>query len=226
MYNYSKIWMSLLERDLKRLEKQLEYLKVEEQTNVFACIVTGRSWEAINEGIMQVKYSDEEGKSIRREAPKYLRQISHVLNKIPREMLLLLKTNDLLRGIEVSLGTRSSSSLFFHMSLCCVQMINSYERECFYKSYLVKQQDTNANTQRKLKLLFDLVCFNLASYANQFLDFVKVCTFQFFIMLSFSVFEDKGIGFSIKTVGNQNQVHIELQPKEITNESKESENIS
>jgi hypothetical protein len=45
-------------------------------------------------------------------------------------------------------------------------------------------------------------------------------------MLSFSVFEDKGIGFSIKTVGNQNQVHIELQPKEITNESKESENIS
>jgi hypothetical protein len=183
MYNYSKVWISILESDMKRLEKQLEYFKVTENANVFACIVTGRSWEAINEGIIRVKYTDSEQKRIRNEAPKYLRQISDVLNKIPREMLLMLKTNDLLRGIEISLGTRSSSSSFFHMSQCCVHMINSYERDCYYKSYLTKLQSKEKSVERNFNLLAGLVSFNLFSYANEFIDLLKIYAFQFLVVL-------------------------------------------
>jgi hypothetical protein len=43
-------------------------------------------------------------------------------------MLLLLKTNDHLRGIETSLQTRHSSSSFIHMIKCCIRLIYSYER--------------------------------------------------------------------------------------------------
>lgn len=38
-------------------------------------------------------------------------------------MLLILKTNDLLRSIETTLGTRSSASSFLNMSRCCIRAL-------------------------------------------------------------------------------------------------------
>lgn len=60
---------------------------------------------------------------IRTNAALYLPQISELLNRVPRQMLLLLKTNDLLRGIETTLETRASSSSFINMSRCCVRAL-------------------------------------------------------------------------------------------------------
>ncbi|KAL0169207.1 hypothetical protein M9458_033803, partial [Cirrhinus mrigala] len=60
---------------------------------------------------------------IRTNAALYLPQISELLNRVPRQMLLLLKTNDLLRGIETILQTRASSSSFINMSRCCTRAI-------------------------------------------------------------------------------------------------------
>ena len=56
---------------------------------------------------------------IRSNAALYLPQISDLLNRVPRQMLLLLKTNDLLRGIETTLQTRACFS--FIMSRCCTR---------------------------------------------------------------------------------------------------------
>lgn len=58
---------------------------------------------------------------IRTNAALYLPQISDLLNRVPRQMLLLLKTNDLLRGIETTLQTRAASSSFINMSRCCIR---------------------------------------------------------------------------------------------------------
>ena len=44
--------------------------------------------------------------TIKEEVGRYLPEIASVLNKVPRELLLIFKTNDLLRGIEYSLGTK------------------------------------------------------------------------------------------------------------------------
>lgn len=60
---------------------------------------------------------------IRSNAALYLPQISELLNRVPRQMLLLLKTNDLLRGIETTLQTRASSSSFLNMSRCCIRAL-------------------------------------------------------------------------------------------------------
>lgn len=42
---------------------------------------------------------------IKADAAKYFPEISAVLSRVPRQMLLIFKTNDLLRGIEFSLDT-------------------------------------------------------------------------------------------------------------------------
>ncbi|KAI7804517.1 putative aarF domain-containing protein kinase 1 [Triplophysa rosa] len=70
-------------------------------------------------------YQDVE---IRTNAALYLPQISELLNRVPRQMLLLLKTNDLLRGIETILQTRASSSSFINMSRCCTRAIARHQR--------------------------------------------------------------------------------------------------
>ncbi|XP_061742300.1 aarF domain-containing protein kinase 1 isoform X2 [Nerophis ophidion] len=70
-------------------------------------------------------YQDVE---IRTNAALYLPQISHLLNRLPRQMLLLLKTNDLLRGIETTLHTRASSSSFINMSRCCIRALARHKR--------------------------------------------------------------------------------------------------
>ena len=43
-------------------------------------------------------------KEIKANVARYLPEITVVLSRVPREMLLVFKTNDLLRGIEASLG--------------------------------------------------------------------------------------------------------------------------
>ncbi|KAK5856898.1 hypothetical protein PBY51_010178 [Eleginops maclovinus] len=65
---------------------------------------------------------------IRTNAALYLPQISELLNRVPRQMLLLLKTNDLLRGIETTLQTRASSSSFINMSRCCIRAMARHKR--------------------------------------------------------------------------------------------------
>lgn len=60
---------------------------------------------------------------IRNNAATYLPQISQLLSHVPRQMLLIFKTNDLLRGIEAALGTRASASSFLNMSRCCIRAL-------------------------------------------------------------------------------------------------------
>lgn len=63
---------------------------------------------------------------IRSNAAAYLPQITQLLNNVPRQMLLLLKTNDLLRGIESALHTRASASSFLNMSRCCIRAVSTW----------------------------------------------------------------------------------------------------
>lgn len=58
-----------------------------------------------------------------------LPQISEILNKVPRQMLLIFKTNDLIRGIETSLKTRADTSSFITMSKCCIRALFQYKRK-------------------------------------------------------------------------------------------------
>lgn len=46
-----------------------------------------------------------------------------VLNKVPREMLLIFKTNDCLRGIDSSLRTRFRSNAFVGMTRSCTAVL-------------------------------------------------------------------------------------------------------
>lgn len=56
-------------------------------------------------------------------------------------MLLILKTNDLIRGIEATLGTLNRKTAFWVMSKCCVKTMHEESRKNT-KSQIVKARFT------------------------------------------------------------------------------------
>ncbi|KAI1895325.1 hypothetical protein AGOR_G00105140 [Albula goreensis] len=126
--DYCRLWQALMKADLKNIERYSRRLGAGDMYPLFACVLTARSWTSVNAGISQTPVTNSEDTEIRTNAARYLPQISDLLNKIPRQMLLLLKTNDLLRGIETTLQTRASASSFINMSRCCVRAVATYKR--------------------------------------------------------------------------------------------------
>ena len=82
---------------------------VGELYGLFACMVTRRSWKSVTGGIGKSKMNESEKDELRMYASSLIPQISEVLSRMPREMLLILKTNDLMRNIEHKLGVFGSS---------------------------------------------------------------------------------------------------------------------
>ncbi|XP_035242133.1 aarF domain-containing protein kinase 1 [Anguilla anguilla] len=126
--DYCRLWQALMKADLKGIERYSRRLGAGDLYPLFACVLTARSWTSVTGGISQTPVTNSEDVEIRTNAAHYLPQISDLLNRVPRQMLLLLKTNDLLRGIETTLRTRASASSFINMSRCCVRAVARYKR--------------------------------------------------------------------------------------------------
>ncbi|XP_069049077.1 aarF domain-containing protein kinase 1 isoform X2 [Lepisosteus oculatus] len=133
--DYCRLWQALMKADMRGTEKYSRRLGAGDLYPLFACVLTARSWDSVNTGISHTPVTHAEDVEIRTNAALYLPQISELLNKVPRQMLLLLKTNDLLRGIETTLQTRASASSFISMSRCCVRALARHKKNKCVSTY-------------------------------------------------------------------------------------------
>jgi len=182
--NYCKLWQSLIERDLEGIKKYSYQLGIEEYYGIFACMVAGRSWESIQSGIAEKNVSSQELNEIQSGAVEFAAIVTDVLEKMPRELVMVFKTNDLLRGLDARLKTRSASASFFTMANSCLRAVYDAEIEncnsvaCKYKLYcrfkwnrlkiLFQQLSLSASTIKSPKL-GDIVSFfvnNIVSLLN------------------------------------------------------------
>lgn len=60
---------------------------------------------------------------IQSNAAALIPEMVNVLNKVPREMLLIFKTNDCLRGIDSRLKTRFRANAFISMTRSCTAAV-------------------------------------------------------------------------------------------------------
>ncbi|XP_039268202.2 aarF domain-containing protein kinase 1-like [Styela clava] len=156
-YEYAGLWQGLISANVKKIKQHSSKFGVGDMYPLFATMITVRSWEVVCEGgIKRTKFSEDEDNSIRTEVPGFLPGISKILNTVPRPMVMLFKTNDLLRMLEVLHGTRSDSSGFLNMSKCCVRAVSDYEG----------RHDTGSiqKFRRSLLLKLDLVKIVLYEY--------------------------------------------------------------
>ncbi|GMT11138.1 hypothetical protein PFISCL1PPCAC_2435, partial [Pristionchus fissidentatus] len=115
---YSRLWLALLKPDQDEIKRVADEMGVGELYGLFACIVTRRSWKSVTSGIGKSNMDEKEKKELRAYAVTLIPQISQVLQRMPREMVLILKTNDLLRAIEHKLGAAGGG--YIEMSKCVV----------------------------------------------------------------------------------------------------------
>uniref|UniRef100_A0A023F2D9 Protein kinase domain-containing protein n=2 Tax=Triatoma infestans TaxID=30076 RepID=A0A023F2D9_TRIIF len=149
---YSGLWLSILDKDMEGMKKHSEALGVGSLYGLFACMVSGRSWTAIESGITVTKHSFKEKEEFQLNIPKFLAKISETLALVNKEMLLILKTNDLLRGIEFTLKTQNRMSSFIIMSKCCIQCVYECKmNQC--TSFVSRCKNTIAENWSLLKVM-------------------------------------------------------------------------
>lgn len=94
---------------------------------LFACMLTGRAWESVMNGVNRSKPSSSEKELMQTNSTQVLPSISDILEQVDRQMLLILKTNDLIRGIETTLRTQNRMTSFWVMSKCCIKSVASQD---------------------------------------------------------------------------------------------------
>lgn len=126
---YANLWLSILNRDRKSMRLHSTNLGIPgDLYGLFTCMITGRPWDSILKGIDKQKPTKGEKQFLQENFTGILPQISDVLQSVNKQMLLILKTNDLMRGIESSLKTSARMGSFRVMSKCCVNCV--YDKKC------------------------------------------------------------------------------------------------
>lgn len=123
--NYAQLWLALMKPDMNEVERISKRMGLLKYFQIFACILTSRPWRILEsrKGIARTKIGDAEGVELGQNASAFIDEISIVLDSIPRQMLLILKTNDLLRAISLRLNTQNRLGSFTEMLRCCTKAV-------------------------------------------------------------------------------------------------------
>ncbi|KAG2440507.1 hypothetical protein HYH02_010385 [Chlamydomonas schloesseri] len=104
---YAALWRALIFADADGIRRHAAAMNAGDAYDIFAAMLTQRPWEQILEqrsDHLHVERSAETRQMAADYMAKYGREISGLLQRMPRPLLLLLKTNDCLRSVDYALG--------------------------------------------------------------------------------------------------------------------------
>ena len=101
---YCRLWRALIRGDADDIKMYAERMNAGEFYFIFAAMLTYKGWDEVIGGTatarLELRGTEDEKEIARSSVAKYFREINTVLARIPRDVLLLLKTNDCLHGLE------------------------------------------------------------------------------------------------------------------------------
>ncbi|KAI9696936.1 MAG: hypothetical protein M1836_004897 [Candelina mexicana] len=113
--SYAKLWLAVIDADETRMRKYAYDVAgiTEEQFPLFASAITGRDYRVVTKSVNTPR-SDQEREDISDALGEgMLQQLVQLLGKVPRIILLILKTNDLTRSLDENLHTRQGPAHTF-----------------------------------------------------------------------------------------------------------------
>lgn len=114
---------------------------------------------------------------IRENATRYLNLISELLNRVPRQLLLLFKTNDLLRSIDHTLNTSATARSFITMARCCVRAVTLQRLEQCHSWYCRLGVYVNAAVSHFRISFYQLSVSNVGSFFLRLFESIRRRTF-------------------------------------------------
>eukprot|EP00008_Paramoeba_atlantica_P010771 CAMPEP_0201480656 /NCGR_PEP_ID=MMETSP0151_2-20130828/5101_1 /ASSEMBLY_ACC=CAM_ASM_000257 /TAXON_ID=200890 /ORGANISM="Paramoeba atlantica, Strain 621/1 / CCAP 1560/9" /LENGTH=413 /DNA_ID=CAMNT_0047862591 /DNA_START=473 /DNA_END=1714 /DNA_ORIENTATION=+ len=124
---YCALWKAVVSSDIEGIRKTSALLNAESLFPLLASVLTASPWEQISSGAFSTDIKPHQFEEIRGRARKHVKEIGKLLATLPREMLLLLKTNDCLRAIDFQLGCPTNSDII-RMRYCLRGLIE-HERK-------------------------------------------------------------------------------------------------
>mmetsp|Transcript_21141 Transcript_21141/g.65253 ORF Transcript_21141/g.65253 Transcript_21141/m.65253 type:complete len:625 (-) Transcript_21141:66-1940(-) len=103
---YARLWRSIVLADTDGIAESSQRLGVGDLYPLFAAMLARRPWDDVaNPDLASLAPGDAHGDAelLRGYAHRYAKEITLVLDRVPRQMLLLLKMSDCLRHLELSL---------------------------------------------------------------------------------------------------------------------------
>ncbi|KAI8997334.1 ABC1 family-domain-containing protein [Pilobolus umbonatus] len=111
--NYAHLWTALIKADEEGIKEYAHKVGGTDVYQLFACMLTGREWEKVHQNdLHSVRNNDEVGR-ISEGAMTYLVEVADILGKLDRTVLLLLKTNDLLRHVDEKLNSNPDERITY-----------------------------------------------------------------------------------------------------------------
>ena len=108
--SYAKMWLAVIDGDMERMKKYAHEVAgiTEQDFPVFASAITGRDYSVVSQegSILRTRTPAEERSMTDGLQGGLLVDLVQMLSRVPRIMLLILKTNDLTRSLDESLQTR------------------------------------------------------------------------------------------------------------------------
>jgi aarF domain-containing kinase len=134
--SYAKMWLAIIDGDVPRMKKYAgEVAGVgEHDFPLFASAITGRDYRVVSSSILKPRSADEK-EQLGAGAMDVLPELVQLLGKVPRVVLLILKTNDLTRSLDESLHTRQGPvRQFLILARYCTRTVFHEQRDDILQS--------------------------------------------------------------------------------------------
>lgn len=129
--SYASLWRAVIEGDEPSIRRFAEEIGGGDAYRLFSCILTQRAWRTIATASIFSPLNPAEAAEIVAKAPEYLSKVADLLARVPRPLLLLFKTNDLLRHLERALLTDPTepTRTFTIMAHYCIDALDEQPRQ-------------------------------------------------------------------------------------------------
>ncbi len=164
--DYGRLWRAIIFRDEASIKEYSSRMGAgEDLYRLWTAMLTTLSWDRIvdtNRGtnLHRSAMAESDKAQTKEYAKQYAAEIGDILRLLPRELLLILKTNDCLRSIDEGLGSP----------------VNSYEIFARYIQRAINQHDRDAHPSSPF--LTNIFC-----YANTLALETRLAIFAFFVWM-------------------------------------------
>jgi aarF domain-containing kinase len=106
--SYAKMWLAVIDGDMEQMKRYAkEVANVDDHSfPLFASAITGRDFSVVRSSILAPRSSDEKQTMGDALQEGLLADLVQLLGRVPRIVLLILKTNDLTRALDENLQTK------------------------------------------------------------------------------------------------------------------------
>ncbi|KAF9101198.1 hypothetical protein BGX29_005890 [Mortierella sp. GBA35] len=167
--DYAHLWTAIIASNEEEIKYRALKLGGTNAYQLFSSILTGRDWSVVQDAQLTKKARGKDETVNLADGPGSIADIAGILAKVPRDLLLLFKTNDLLRALDEDLGADDGSQMrtFAVMGQYCAQAIYEAEKGAIQSSLALSRRATTVSFLAKtLRSWFTAYCAYLSTVVS------------------------------------------------------------